>query len=84
MPLHLNNVISLDVNKLNRLSIHVDLAGEVNIVGVLWTTVGQLAVAAGELYIQDATPATVPLVLPPKPKLQSSDFVSTDTNSKQN
>ena len=45
MQLYLNNVISLDVNKLNRLGTHVDLAGEVDIVGVLWTTVGQLAVA---------------------------------------
>ena len=44
----------------------MDLAGEVDVAGVLWTIVGHLAVAAGEQCTQAAIPAIVPLVLPPE------------------
>ena len=60
---------------LNRSGTHVELAGGVDVAGVRWTTVGHLAVAAGEKCIQVAIPATVPLVLP-EPSTSSTNTIA--------
>ena len=44
----------------------MDLAGGVDVAGVLLITVGHLAVAAAERCTRGVTPATVPLVVLPE------------------
>ena len=60
---------------LNSSGTHVDLAGGVDVAGVLWTIVGHLAVAVGEQCIQVAIPAIVPLVLP-EPTTSSTNIIA--------